>query len=156
MEAKQKLTFQFEILFWLFTALVVVGFIYPIYKTGALFPFYLMLIIFIITFVTLTRYIFLLKFTAISHNMWVKGILIVCSIPFVFFLISQLNTFQTFIDEEGLDQFFRFMPLVERLDLQKYIRSVMIFFGTGAIIASIIFPFRMMISIWRNINKQTA
>ena len=156
MEAKQKLTFQLELLFWLFTAVIVVAFAYPIYKTGAPFPFYLMLTMFIVVFVTFTRYIFLMKFTFLAFNKWLKAGLIAVSIPFIFFLISQLNTFQTFYDEEGLDQFFRFMPLVERLDLQKYIRGVMIFFATGSIIATIIFPFRLMMSIWRNFNRDSA
>lgn len=156
MEAKQKLTIQLELLFWLFTVIVVVAFAYPIYKTGAPFPFYPMLCLFIAVFITLTRYIFLMKFTFIAFNKWIKAGLIAISIPFIFYLISQLNAFQTFYDEEGLDQFFRFMPLVERLDLQKYIRAIMIFFATGAIIAAIIFPFRLMISIWRNFNRSSS
>jgi len=141
MEAKQKLTIQFELLFWLFTLILIAAFSYPIYKTGASFPFYAMLALFIAAFITLTRYIFLMKFTFLAYNMWVN---------------NQLNTFQTFIDEEGLDQYFRFMPLVERIDLQKYIRAVMIFFGTGSIIAAIVFPFRLMISIWRNFNRESV
>jgi len=156
MEAKQKLTIQFELLFWLFTLILIAAFSYPIYKTGASFPFYAMLALFITAFITLTRYIFLMKFTFLAYNMWVKAALIAISVPFIFFLINQLNTFQTFIDEEGLDQYFRFMPLVERIDLQKYIRAVMIFFGTGSIIAAIVFPFRLMISIWRNFNRESV
>lgn len=153
MEVKQKLTFQLEILFWLFTLILFIVFAYPIYKTGAPFPFYLMLGLFIVVFVTLTRYIFLMKYTFLAFNKWAKAVLIAVSIPFIFFLIGELNTFQTFYDEEGLDQFFRFLPLIERLDLQKYIRAIMLFFGTGAIIAAIIFPFRLMMSIWRNFNR---
>lgn len=156
MEAKKKLSIQLEILFWLFTAVVVVAFAYPILKTGAEFPFYVMLALFITVFITLTRYIFMLKFTFLSHRKWVKAGIIAVSVPFVFFLISQLNAFQTFYNEHGLDQFFRFMPLVERIDLQNYIRTLMTFFGTASIVAAIIFPFRMMISIWRNFNKDTV
>jgi len=156
MDSKQKLSFQLEILFWLFTAIVIVAFVYPIYKTGAAFPFYVTLAMFIAVFITLTRYIFMLKFTFLSHNKWIKAILIAASIPFVFFLISQLNTFQTFYNEQGLDQFFRFMPLIERIDLQNYIRTTIVFFGTASAIAAIIFPFRLMISIWRNFNRETV
>jgi len=156
MEAKQKLSFQLEILFWLFTAVLIVAFVYPIYKTGAQFPFYFMLAMFIAVFITVTRYIFMMKFTFLAHNKWIKAILIALSIPFVFFLIDQLNAFQTFHDEHGLDQFFRFMPLIERIDLQNYIRTTMVFFGTASIIAAIVFPFRLMISIWRNFNRTTV
>ncbi len=156
MEAEQKLSFQLEILFWLFTAILVIAIIYPIHKTGVEFPFYTMLAMFIVVFVTLARYIFLLKFTFLAYNKWVKAALIAVSIPFIFFLIGQLNFFQAFVDEDGLDQYFRFMPLVERLDLQKYIRSVMIFFAAGSIIAAIIFPFRLIMSIWRNFNRDSV
>ena len=156
MESQQKLSIQLELLFWLFTAILIVAFAYPVYKTGVPFPFYFMLIIFIATFVTLTRYIFMLKFTFLAFNKWLKALCILLSVPFVFFLISQLNLFQSFVDEEGLDQFFRATPLIERIDLTDYIRSVVIFFGTASIIAAIIFPFRLIMSIWRNLNKQSV
>ena len=156
MEVGRKLSIQLELLFWLFTAVLALAFIYPIYKTGSSFPFYTLLLTFIVTFVTFTRYLFLLKFTFLAFQKWTKALLIVCSIPLVFYLISELNMFQTFIDEEGLDQFFRFMPLVDRIELTDYIRNVMIFFGTASIIVNILFPFRLLISIWRNVNKQTV
>lgn len=156
MESKQKLGIQLEVLFWIFTLLVAVGFIYPIYRTGAPYPFYYITILFIVVFVTLTRYIFLMKLTFLAHLKWVKAALILISIPFLFYLIQQLNMFQTFQDEEGLDQYFRFIPLLERIDLTKYIDRMVTFFGTASIIAAIIFPFRMMISIWRNWNKGTV
>lgn len=156
MDPKQKLSIQLELLFWVFTGILIVAFAYPIYKTGADFPFYGTLALFIIVFVTITRYIFLIKFTFLAYNKWIKAICIALSAPFIFYLISQLNTFQTFYNEEGLDQFFRFMPLVERIDLQNYIRSIIVFFGTAASIAAIIFPFRLLISIWRNFNTDRA
>lgn len=156
MEVRRRLSIQLELLFWLFTAVIAFALIYPIYRTGSDFPFTTMLLIFIVAFVTLTRYLFLLKFTFLAHQKWTKAVVIIGSIPLIFYLISELNMFQTFVDEEGLDQFFRFMPLIERINLTDYIRNVMIFFGTASIIVAILFPFRMLISIWRNVNKQTV
>ena len=145
-----------ELLFWAFTILIALAFSYPIYRTGAPFPFYMMLFLFIITFITLTRYLFLLKFTFLAYQKWIKGIIVFLMIPLASYLINELNMFQTFIDEEGLDQFFRFMPLLERIELTNYIRNVIIFFGTASIIVTILFPFRLILSIWRNMNKQTV
>lgn len=156
MEVGRKMSIQLELLFWLFTIIVALAFIYPIYRTGAEFPFYSMLLIFIITFITLTRYLFLLRFTFLAYLKWIKALIFLLMIPLAFYLINQLNMFQTFIDEEGLDQFFRFLPLVERIELTKYIRSIFIFFGTASIIVTILFPIRLLISIWRNVNKQTV
>ena len=156
MDAQRKLSIQMELLFWLITLIVVFGFIYPFHRFTPDFMFTPMIIVFIAAFITFTRYIFLLKFTFLAYRKWWKAGMIILMIPLVFHLISQLNTFQTYVDEEGLDQFFRGLPLVQRIDLTKYIRAITVFFGTGSIIASIMLALRLIISIWRNINKNAV
>jgi hypothetical protein len=69
-----------------------------------------------------------------------------------------MNNFQTYLDNSGYDAFMELLkkPLSddERTGLLQYIRSEFVFFSTGATIAGIILPLRMIISFWRTKNNK--
>ena len=152
MHLKAKL----EFIWWVITAVVICGILYPIYVTDLSYPFWYHNILFIIVSITLTRYIFLLKYTWLAQRHKIKLVLLFLSIPSIFYLISTLNFFQTFMDAHGLESLFNNHPLKFINHLTKYIRSEMLFFGTASLISAVIFPFRMLVSIWRNRNRGTV
>ena len=145
-----------ELLWWLFTLIVVVAVLFPVYSRIDRFPFWTANIVFIITFITLTRYIFLLPFTLIAKRQILKIALVFLCIPLIFYLIQQLNFFQTFLDEEGIEAVVGNLPFGQRGKMVDYVRSEMLLFGVGSIITAILFPFRMIASVWLYRNRGTV
>ncbi len=154
---KNNLSFVLEVVWWIFTLLLVVGMLFPIYsKANATYPFYTSTILFIVVFVTFTRYIFLLKYTFLAHLEKLKLAIILFSAITIFLLINELNFFQTYLDEKGLGSFLSHLSLAEQNSLGAYIRNLMIFFGAGSIIAAIVLPLRLVVSIWLGRNRGTV
>lgn len=157
MNKSSKASFlQLEILWWLITFLIGAAILLPIYIKVVGYPFYLINIIFIVTFITLTRYIFFLPFTFLGKQQTLKIILFFLSLPFVFYLIQSLNQFQLFLDEEGPQALINNLEGQTLLDMTTYIRSEIILFGVGSVISAILFPFRLLKSVWRFRNRGTV
>jgi hypothetical protein len=149
-----KLKIGFELLWWALTLIVLVAVLLPVYFSTVGFPFWTTNIIFIIAFITFTRYIFLLKHTFLAKQQAIKVILFFLCFPFAFYFIQELNSFQTFLDEQGATAIVGNIPNVATM--MTYVRSEFLLFGVGSIIASIIFPFRIILSVWRNRNTGQA
>ena len=113
-------------------------------------------IIFIIVFITFTRYIFLLKHTFLAKQQVIKIAFVLISVPIVFILIHQINLFQTFLDEYGIEGLVGNLPFGKRENIAKFIRAEMLFFGVGSVISAIILTFRLVVSVWRTRNKGTV
>lgn len=156
MQKDNRLVVTLELVFWLVTALIVGGVLYPIYRVAPDYPFWFRNILFIVLTVTFTRYIFLLKHTWLAYLTWIKVVFILAAIPLTFFLIDGINDFQTYLDENTFDSFLGHLPLDRREAMTRYIRSEMIFFGTGAVIGGLAFALRMVMSLWRNRNRGTV
>lgn len=158
MEEQKKLSIILEAVFLLITAVVVVGFLRPIVANYTGFPFLWRNVLAIIVFITYSRYLFLWKHTLFAKSNVVRGLIMVGSIPLVFFLVQNLNLFQSYLDDFGYDTFMELLkePLSDerRFSLLKYIRSQYVFFSTGAIIASVVLPIRMIISFYRTKNDK--
>ena len=138
------------------TLLVVLIVLLPIWKSNVDYPFYFSNILFIVVFITLSRYIFLWKHNFFARNLVFKVIVIFTAIPFIFYLIDGLSAFQGFADDKGLQTLVNSLDMPDQSSMIKYIRTEMLFFGVGAVIVAILFPLRMLISIWRVINKNTT
>lgn len=148
-----------ELVWWLITGIIVVGVLYPIVSSVGNYEYLVPNIVFIVVFVTAIRHIFFLKHSLIAKNNILKIVLIIACIPVLAYLVQYLNTFQTFLDNldnKTWDAFFGNMEHQKQLKMHKYIRTEMLFFGTGAIISTIIFPIRMVLSIWRQRNRGTV
>ena len=156
MQSNTRLQITLELVFWIVTALVAAGVLYPIYRVAPDYPFWNYNLFFIIAFLTTTRYAFLMKHTWLAHRVWPKVILLFLTIPFVFFLIEGINYFQTWLDENTFDSFLGHLSLDRKETMTSYIRSEMIFFGTAAVIGTAALFLRMIIGIWRNKNRGTA
>lgn len=156
MESTLKNKSVLEFIWWLFTAIIVVAVIFPIWNNLTTYPFLTVNIVFIVVFITLTRYVFLLKHTILAKTQGIKVGIVLISIPIIFMLIEGLSGFQNYLDEEGLNKFLPSMNLDEQQIMINYIKSEMLLFGVGSIIIAIIFPFRMVISVWRNRNTNNV
>lgn len=157
-----RLSVLLELMGWIITAVLLVVVLLPIIKAYKDFPFWGMNILFIVVFVTFTRYIFLLKHTFFARKWFIKFVIAMACIPFTFFLVSNLYDVQAFLDEEGLyalakpEMLKSPLPELELKSLVDYVRRELFFFGTGSIVATVILPFRMVISVWRVRNRGTV
>lgn len=153
---KLRLSGLMELIWWIMTALVVVVILFPVFENVPEYPFWTYNILYITLFITYTRYIFHLKHTWLARLFWLKIIFIFTSIPVTFLLIEGINSFQVYLDEVGINDFLGHLSNVQQQSLATYIRTEMIFFGTAAVIGSILWPIRLIISIWRVRNRGTV
>lgn len=146
-----------EIIWWIATVIIVVLFIYPIYNSlGDKYVFYVSNIFFIILFITFTRYIFLLKYTFLADNKKLKVALVFIPIILFFYAIDSLFDFQDYIDrQQHIDMLSHLSP-DRAMEISKYIKYQFLFFGTGGMIVIFMFPARMILSIWRGMNRGTV
>ncbi|MEM9847469.1 MAG: hypothetical protein AAF847_06240 [Bacteroidota bacterium] len=140
---------------WIITAFVTLGILFPIITEGQ----YLFLwpnVFLIVTFITLTRYIFLLQQTFLSRLEWLKALLILAAPIFIFLLVQEVVRFQTYIDQYEWHDVIAGGAAEANPGLAKYIYTEMLFFGVAGSISAATLPFRMVISIWRirNLGKE--
>ena len=100
--------------------------------------------------------IFLLKFSFLANWEKIKIALITITPILLFFLVNELNYFQTFLDEKGVENFLVQMSIPEQETMRKYITAEMLLFGVGSLITAVILPIRLLISIWRARNRGTV
>ncbi len=147
-----------ELIWWIFTVIVAVAVLYPIWSKVTVYPEYINIInaAYIIVAITLTRYIFLLKYTFIAQNQYLKAVLIIVSIPFIIYSIDGIFTFRTILDNDGFEAICKGVVDEQVVSLGMYYRNEYIFFGIASVIASVLFPIRMIVSIWRQRNRGTV
>ncbi len=146
-----------EIVWWIITLIVVVLVLLPIYTTsGEEYLFYSKNIISIVVFITLSRWLFLLRHTLFGWSRKVKFALIFMMIPLFFLCYSNLFDFQYYIDEYDIMSMLKSVPTKEKPAIARYIKYEYIFFGTGALITIFMIPFRMIMSLWTQTNRGTV
>ena len=147
-----------ELVWWTFTAVFAAMVLYPIWSKVTEYPerinFYNLL--YIVTFITLTRYMFLMKYTVIANSKVTKALLIILCIPLIIFSIDGIFSFRQILDNDGYAAICKGVADENMNAIGMYYRNEYLFFGVSAIITAIIFPFRMVISIWRQINRGTV
>ncbi len=156
MDQSKKLKLQLEVIWWFFTFLLAFLVMLPIMRSVPYYRFFTENVVFVITFVTFTRYIFLLKHSFIAHQKWVKMVIIGASVFVIFMLIMSIGDYNSFLKEQGLQDMVRHLPFQRQVQLLKYMRNEMLFFGVGAVIAAIVLPLRMVVSLWRVRNRGTV
>lgn len=144
-------------LVWIAVTMVITALILlPIYGSiGAAYEFYGFNIFIIMVAVTFCRYIFLLKHHWLSEAKWIKILFIFIPIPIFFFLITGFYNFQAFSDEQGIMSMLTSLPFKEQTKFITYIKTEVLLFFTTAFIANALMPIRMIVSLWREINKGT-
>jgi len=152
-EKRTSLVILLELVWWIVTALIVIGVLYPIWQSTVDYPFWTSNIVAIVSAITITRYIFLTEFTFLSKWKYFKVAIVSVTLPIVFLLIQNLSDFQAYLDEEGLDHVLKNLEGGNRESMFSYIRSQMLFFGTASIIATIVMPIKFTKSVWKNFNS---
>ncbi len=155
MDALQKKRWILEWVYWLITALLTALLLLPIYQNVDGYPFYSYNILFIITFFTLTRYIFLLQHSPFVYHKVTKLLLAAASIPLAFLLFQGFYEYEAAINEYGPEDYFQFKLGARPEQVIKYINSEMVMFGVAAIIVTLLTPIRMLVSIWKTKNRGT-
>ena len=153
MEKRTSLLILLELVWWVATAIITIGVLYPVWQSTVNYPFWTTNIIAIIAAITITRYIFLTDFTFLAKWKYFKVALVSITLPIVFLLIQNLSDFQAYLDEEGLDHVLKNLNSADRASMFSYIRSQMLFFGTASIIAGIVMPIKLTKSVWKNFNS---
>jgi hypothetical protein len=152
-----RLKIQIELLSWLITAIITYLIVSPILATFSEFDYLYSNIIFVVIFLTYTRYIFLLPYTFLAHWQLGKFLFIFASIPLVFYLVNAVFLFEEFSNDEGLVLFEKYLnPNISYVEQQAsltYMRREMLFFGSSSIIVAVLLPFRFLISVWRVYNR---
>ncbi len=156
MLSKSAIFLRLELVWWLFTALVLSLVLYPVYTRVPNYPLYWMNGLYIVTAITLTRYIFLLPYTFLAPRQLLKVAIVLVIIPFIFYLIEGIHNFNEFIDYGDLHALMLPLPANEQEGMVSYVRNEMLWFGMAAVISAIIFPFRLVMSVWSLRNKGRA
>lgn len=156
MKQPSSLLLRLELIWWAVTILILFGVLLPIRSYWGTYPFFWSNTLYIITFITLTRYIFLLHYTFLAHLQRLKIVLFFLCIPLVFLLIQELNRFQLYLDYNGIEALLGNPGLDMNNSLINYTYNEMLLFGVGSIISGIIFPFRLLSSVWRKRNRGTV
>ena len=152
MENVQQYKWTVELIWWVFTAILVCVVLWPIWRDVPAFPFSFQNILLIVFFVTFSRYIFFLRLTLIARMKWIKVAIIASAALFFFVTATAMIDFRNFMDEKGLQTLVSHLDVHDQTKRMKYIKHEMIFFGVGSIITGVMLPFRMIRSLWRMKN----
>jgi hypothetical protein len=144
---------KLELVWWVVTAVILTTLMFPIWKDFSTFPFHNTLIVFILCFITFTRYGFLLKHTFLAE--WERGkiIFVLFTLAIVGLLAFQIQDFNVWYDNGDPDQLLRVSSSKHKGDLLTYIKSTFLFFAIGGMISAIFLGVRLLVSIWRLRNR---
>ncbi len=156
MNKSNTLKISIELIWWVITAIVVWAVLQPIHKAMHVWTFNTWNAIFVVVLITLTRYIFLLKYTFLANLQVLKIVLMLLMFPLTFLLIERVNEFLVFIEEQTWEPLTGHLPPAQQPAIEEYIWGEMLFFGVGSALAAVAFAIRMMISVWRTKNRGTV
>ena len=152
MEQTRPLLLRLELV-WLLITLLVAGMILtPILYKLPDYQFLWPNVAFIVVLITFSRYIFQLRYTFLANWRFIKVGLIFACIWIAFLLVQEINLFQTFLDENGIEAVVGSLAREEQAGMMNYIKSEMLLFGVGAVISCVVLPVRLVVSIWRRWN----
>jgi len=145
-----------ELVWWIFTAIIAFAVLFPIMKNVDDYPFLFTNIIFVVVFITFARYIFLLKHTFLADRQVLKVIIFFLCLPLFSYLVNELTSVRTFLDEHGIDALVKNLPYESHWNFANYVKTEMYFFGAASLVVTVLLPFRLLLSVWRNRNRGTV
>lgn len=145
-----------ELIWWVITAFAAWAVLQPIHQAMHVWPYQNWNIFFTVVLITLTRYIFLLRFTFLADRQVLKVVLMLLMFPLTFKCIEGVNSFVTYIEDYTWEPLTGHLPGMRRTAIEEYIWGEMLFWGVGSIIAAPVFAGRMMLSVWRMRNRGTV
>lgn len=88
-----------------------------------------------------------------SHHKWAKGILFFLCIPFLMYVIDGIFEFQKFLDDIGIHTIVKSNTNEQLRQWSSYIKTEFVLTGVWSAIVLILFPIRLVVSVWRQINQ---
>ncbi len=156
MNKEQSLSLRMELVWWIFTAVVVFAILFPIIKNVDDYPFLLPNILFIVVFITFARYIFLLKHTFLANRQILKVIIFFLCLPLFSYLVNELTSVRSYLDEQGIDTLVKNLSYENHWSFANYVKTEMYFFGAASLVVTALLPLRLLLSVWRNRNRGTV
>jgi hypothetical protein len=144
---------QLELLWWVFTAIIVSVIMYPIWSEFMSFKFNLTNTIFVTCFVTFARYAFLLKHTFLAHWQMGKIVFVLCAIAIIGVLSIQIQDFNVWYDNGDPDVLLKVVKASKREGLLEYIKTEYLFFAVASSISVFFLAARLLYSVWRLKNR---
>lgn len=141
-------TLVYELIWWAFTVVLAALVLLPIYTSVPVFPFYVPNFVYVVVAITLTRYLFFLKISWLRDRLLTQGAIGILLIPLIFWMGQSFNEFITYFDEQGPDILVKHLDRETGKVINGYMKIEYRFFGTWAIIASLLTPFRLLYNIW--------
>lgn len=153
---KKELSYKIalEVISWLITFVIVTAVLAPIYLYEIDYPFWIGNALLIIVFITAFRYTFLLHFSWLRSYFWIKVAWIAFSLLLTVSLANYLSTLNRYMDEDGLNTITYALQYRDQLSMIRYIKSQILFFGVGSIVASLSLAVRLTVSVWRDVNPR--
>ncbi|HPQ21420.1 MAG TPA: hypothetical protein PK147_06190 [Saprospiraceae bacterium] len=147
--------FIFNIVSLAFILIISAVILFPLFPLFPYLSFFVDNYLVWIVFLILVKDIFFTKFSFYANTIIPKVILIVLMIPLFLYLIDKLYDFQSFLDEEGLqlsllNEDFSYSEISF---WEKYLRLEYLFALVGGLVSTIVFPIKLIYSIWVKINK---
>jgi hypothetical protein len=143
-----------EFLSWVITVVMALLIVLPIVNNGIVFPFIDYNIFYIITGLTIFRYIFFWSWLPFSESKAAKVVLVFL-VPLVFFpLLEGIHTFVEYNDQEGIQSILNHLSLSKFNFFVSYIRLEYLLFGIMSFLGSFLLAIKMIRSLWRQINER--
>jgi hypothetical protein len=151
---QKQLQIYLEIICWVATLIIAYLVMKPILDNFNMdYPFLVWNFVYIVCFITYTRYVFLLKHTFIAHWTNAKIFLFFLTIPYFFFGIESIINFKAYWHNDSITEVSTFLktPLteLEKGELFDYIQTETMFFGMAALMSGFLMAGRMAVSLWR-------
>jgi hypothetical protein len=156
MNKEQSLSLRMELVWWIFTAVVAFAVLLPVIRDVDDYPFLFPNILFIVVFITFARYIFLLKHTFLANRQTLKVIIFFLCLPLFSYLVNELTSVRTFLDEQGIDTLVNNLAYENHWGFANYVKTEMYFFGAASLVVTALLPLRLLLSVWRNRNRGTV
>ena len=145
-----------ELIGWVFTGILMLLMLLPITRKIYQFPFLISNLWFIGVFITLLRWLFLLPYSFFARIQWLKILMMAGCIPLFLYTLRLFKEFNEYINDEGLESFMYHLTNMGQESMEPYVRSEVTFFAVAALMTTVVFFFRLLISIWRYHNKGTV
>lgn len=138
----------YELIWWVFTIVVAVLVLLPIYTHVPDFPYFVPNFVYVVAAITLTRYLFFLKISWLRDRLLLQAIIAMALLPLIFWMVQYFNEFITYRDEQGPDVFVRHLGRETGQMLDRYLLNEYKFFGVWAVVAALATPFRLVANVW--------
>lgn len=143
-----------ELVWWIFTAVLVGTLLFPMLKDFPNFPFMVSSALFLVAAITFARLTFFLQYSFLAQAQYVKIAFVLVTFAICIAVGFQLQDFNVWLDENDPASLLAEVIPSRRENLLLYIRSLYLFSAVGAIVSALFLAIRLLISIWRVRNKQ--